>query len=73
MKLFSYIKSNYVNNSINYLKVTSLSSGLFTNFGSIRDPFTGCRIGSLMGLICSQPKHVAKISASSRVVPSFLL
>lgn len=24
-----------------HLNITSLSSGLFTNFGSIRDPFSG--------------------------------
>jgi hypothetical protein len=54
-----------------HLNVTSLSSGLLTNLGSIRDPFTGCRTVSLMGFIGSQPKHVLKISANSNVVPSF--
>lgn len=52
--------------------VTSLNSELLTNLGSMRDPFTGCmREPSLMGLMGSQPKHVLKISASSKVVPSF--
>jgi hypothetical protein len=46
-------------------------SRLLTNFGSIRDPFTGCRTFSFMGFIGSQPKHVLKISASNNVVPSF--
>lgn len=54
-----------------HLNVTSLSSGLLTNLGSIRDPFTGCRTVSLIGFIGSQPKHVLKISAKSNVVPSF--
>lgn len=54
-----------------HLNVTSLSSGLLTNFGSMRDPFTGCRTVSFIGLIGSQPKHVLKISARSSVVPSF--
>lgn len=54
-----------------HLNVTSLSSGLLTNFGSMRDPFTGCTTVSFMGFIGSQPKHVLKISASSKVVPSF--
>lgn len=54
-----------------HLNVTSESSGLLTNFGSMRDPFTGCRTVSFMGFIGSQPKHVLKISAKSNVVPSF--
>lgn len=55
----------------NYLNITSLNSGLFTNFGSILDPFAGCKTSSLIGLIGSQPKHVANISANNNVVPSF--
>lgn len=55
----------------NYLNMTSLNSGLFTNFGSIREPFAGCSTSSLIGLIGSQPKHVANISANNSVVPSF--
>lgn len=53
------------------LNITSLNSGLLTNFGSIRDPLIGCNTGSLIGLIVSHPKHVANISAKSSVVPSF--
>lgn len=56
---------------LHYLNITSLNSGLLTNFGSILDPLIGCKTGSLIGLIVSQPKQVAKISAKSKVVPSF--
>ena len=44
---------------------------MLTNFGSMRDPFNGCRTVSFIGFIGSQPKHVLKISANSNVVPSF--
>lgn len=54
-----------------HLNVTSLSSGLLTNLGSMRDPLDGCSTGSLICLIGSQPKHVLKMSASNSVVPSF--
>lgn len=37
----------------------------------MRDPFEGCRTGSLICLIGSQPKQVLKMSANSSVVPSF--
>lgn len=57
--------------SLSHLNITSLSSGLLTNFGSIRVPLTGCNMGSLIGFMVSQPKHVAKMSANKSVVPSF--
>lgn len=53
------------------LNVTSLNSGLFTNFGSMREPLIGCKTVSLIGLIGSHPKQVLNISARRRVVPSF--
>lgn len=51
--------------------MTSLNSGLLTNFKSIREPFGGCKIGAFIDFILSQPKQVAKISANNNVVPSF--
>lgn len=55
------------------LNITSLNSELLTNFGSMRELLFVCKIGSLINLIASQPKHVAKISANNSVVPSFYL
>lgn len=69
--LIQFERESKVSSHETHLNVTSLSSGLLTNFGSMRDPFTGCTTVSFMGFIGSQPKHVLKISASSKVVPSF--